>query len=178
MLVQLFVSWKVAQLITFPGNSVVVSKSSRTRLPEVAFKQYVREDVVLPEEPARKFNLKREVFSLDESARNSDYRGLAGGAGLRASQSFDQSFDPPARTHQSGKQNGYQSQWNGGNGAESGAVLLPPIQCASGYPDKSQYTCRCCLATCLSANGEQHATCRHNREMLRVQRIQKVSWHY
>lgn len=135
---------------------MVVSKSSRTRLPEVAFKQYVRDDVVLPEEPARKFNLKREVFSLDfESARSADYR-----TGLRNTHSFDHGSNLDSVRTQPAKS--YPSQWSAP--AES-AVTAPSIQ----Y-DKSQCTCRCCFATC----GE-HATCRNqNRGILRVQRIHKV----
>ncbi|XP_032780844.2 uncharacterized protein LOC116919078 isoform X2 [Daphnia magna] len=48
------------------GNCVVVSKSRHTRLPEVAFKEYVRDDIVLPEEPNRKLNPKRETVSFEE----------------------------------------------------------------------------------------------------------------
>ncbi len=48
------------------GNCVVVSKSRHTRLPDVAFKEYVRDDIVLPEEPNRKLNPKRETVSFDE----------------------------------------------------------------------------------------------------------------
>ena len=56
-------------MITFSrqqGNCVVVSKSRHTRLPDVGFKEYVRDDVVLPEEPNRKLNSKRETVSFDE----------------------------------------------------------------------------------------------------------------
>lgn len=45
---------------------MVVSKSRHTRLPEIGFKEYVRDDVVLPEEPSRKLNPKRETVSFDE----------------------------------------------------------------------------------------------------------------
>ena len=45
----------------------MVSKSRHTRLPDVAFKEYVRDDIVLPEEPNRKLNPnKRETVSFDE----------------------------------------------------------------------------------------------------------------
>ena len=44
----------------------MVSKSRHTRLPEVAFKEYVRDDIVLPEEPNRKLNPKRETVSFEE----------------------------------------------------------------------------------------------------------------
>lgn len=43
-----------------------MSKSRHTRLPEVAFKEYVRDDIVLPEEPNRKLNPKRETVSFEE----------------------------------------------------------------------------------------------------------------
>jgi len=52
----------------------VVSKSKHTRLPQVAFKQYVREDVILPEEPSKKTNLKREVVSFEELQISGRYR--------------------------------------------------------------------------------------------------------
>lgn len=75
-----------------PGNCVMVSKARHTRLPNVPFKQYVREDIVLPEEPNKKStNLKREVVSFDElsctaSAAGNENRAL--GAEAR-SRSFD-----------------------------------------------------------------------------------------
>lgn len=52
----------------------MVSKSKHTRLPQVAFKQYVREDVILPEEPSKKTNLKREVVSFEELQISGRYR--------------------------------------------------------------------------------------------------------
>ena len=48
------------------GNCVVVSKSSRTRLPSNGFKTWIQDNIILPEEPNKKMNLKREVLSLDE----------------------------------------------------------------------------------------------------------------
>jgi len=50
------------------GNCVVVSKSSRTRLSSnaIGFRTWIQENIILPEEPTKKMNLKREVLSLDE----------------------------------------------------------------------------------------------------------------
>ena len=50
---------------------MVVSKSVHTRLPDVAFKQYVRDDIVLPEEPSKKsaghgLSRGRDASSFDE----------------------------------------------------------------------------------------------------------------
>lgn len=59
------------------GNCVVVSKSRHTRLPEVAFKEYVRDDIVLPEEPNRKLNPKRETVSFEEPHNGSSSHKFA-----------------------------------------------------------------------------------------------------
>lgn len=131
----------------------MVSKSCRTRLPEVGFKQYVREDVVLPEEPLRKFGLKREVFSLDDPARSADCRSL------RSAHSFEHGNGDRAQAAKC-----YPPQF-AAHPAADGPVLVPSI----GF-DKSPCACRCCLATC-----EQHACRQQNQSMLRMHRIQKVS---
>lgn len=69
------------------GNCVVVSKSRHTRLPEVAFKEYVRDDVVLPEEPNRKLNPKRETVSFEEPDRHSSNGSGGSGGGNKFTRS-------------------------------------------------------------------------------------------
>ncbi|XP_046652235.1 R3H domain-containing protein 2-like isoform X4 [Daphnia pulicaria] len=71
------------------GNCVVVSKSRHTRLPEVAFKEYVRDDVVLPEEPNRKLNPKRETVSFEEPDRHSSNGSNSGGGGNKFTRSTE-----------------------------------------------------------------------------------------
>lgn len=82
--------------LTSAGSCVVVSKSRHTRLPELPFRSFVRDDVILPEEPHKNSgkgggggpgsgsgaggalnHLKRETLSLDEAA------GSAGSNGRR-----------------------------------------------------------------------------------------------
>lgn len=90
------------------GNCVVVSKSRHTRLPEVAFKEYVQEDVILPEEPSRKSSsLKRDVVSFEELHFNGRYR---------PSELRSQSFECPGGRNDShafqsgGRQRAFQPQ--------------------------------------------------------------------
>ena len=69
-------------------NCVVVSKSRHTRLPEVAFKEYVRDDVVLPEEPNRKLNPKRETVSFEEPDHHSS-NGSSSNGGNKFTRSLE-----------------------------------------------------------------------------------------
>lgn len=47
------------------GKSVVVNKTKVTRIPEVEFKNYIREDAVFTEEPRRSI-LKRDSNSIED----------------------------------------------------------------------------------------------------------------
>ena len=114
---------------------MVVSKSRHTRLPELPFRSFVRDDVILPEEPhknsgrggggaaAAMSNLKRDTLSLDEAA----------GSGGSNSRRFQVTSGSTPEALRSRSVDGRQADGGGGGGGGGrggagggGGVLRPP----------------------------------------------------
>jgi hypothetical protein len=48
------------------GNAVIVNRTKSTRLPDTKFRDYIREELLFPEEPRRSI-LKRDSSSFEDS---------------------------------------------------------------------------------------------------------------
>lgn len=69
------------------GKCVVVNKTKNTRIPETAFKEHIRDDLLFPEEPRRSI-LKRDSNSFEDCNYKSPDRHL--GLENRRSKSFEE----------------------------------------------------------------------------------------
>lgn len=52
--------------VELSGKCVVVTRTKNTRIPDVEFKQHVKEDIVFSEEPPRRSILKRDSNSIED----------------------------------------------------------------------------------------------------------------
>lgn len=71
------------------GKCVVVNKTKNTRIPEIEFKEHVKEDIVFLEEPRRSI-LKRDSSSIEDYCFKSPDRGSYGLDSSRRSKSFEE----------------------------------------------------------------------------------------
>lgn len=69
------------------GKCVVVNKTKCTRIPDIAFKEYVKEDIVFVEEPRRSI-LKRDSSSIEDYSFKSPDRQFS--LENRRSKSFEE----------------------------------------------------------------------------------------
>ncbi|CAG9860010.1 unnamed protein product [Phyllotreta striolata] len=69
------------------GKCVVVNKTKNTRIPEVEFKEHIKEDIIFSEEPRRSI-LKRDSNSIDDYSFKSPDRSY--GSDSRRSKSFEE----------------------------------------------------------------------------------------
>lgn len=153
---------------------MVVSKSQHTRLPQIAFKHYVRDDIILPEEPNKKSSLKRDVVSFEDVQ--------ASGRHHRPSEARSRSFECSELSAESVASRTFESQmaWNSFHHGGTEKILptaTTPTLIVAGAPRETVIPSSYSVTS--ENDGTQHGSLRCPRRLVhgayRTSRVPKVN---